>query len=173
MESSAKELLALYLVKRTNLLRYFAARMGSIAAAEDLVQDIYLKIAALSDDAVVENNAAFLYRVGANLLLDRVRQERRAVARDAAWSESKRVTVGGEPVADQPSIEDSVDSRRRLEKLTKAVGELPPQMQRAFRLHKLEGLSHADTAEHMGVSVSAVEKHVSAALKALLKRLAP
>jgi len=173
MQSSAKELLALYLVKRTNLLRYFAARLGSSAAAEDLVQDIYLKIAALGEDAVVENEAAFLYRVGANLLLDRVRQERRAMARDGAWSESKRVTIGGEAVADEPSAEESVDSRRRLEKLTEAVGELPPQMQRAFRLHKLEGLSHADTAGQMGISVSAVEKHISAALKALLKRFSP
>jgi len=173
MQSSAEQILALYLVKRANLVRFFAARLGSSAAAEDLVQDIYLKISGLGKDAVVENNSAFLYRIGANLLLDRVRQERRAMARDGAWSESKRVTIGGEAVVDEPPADDVVDSRRRLEKLTEAVGGLPPKMQEAFRLHKLGGMSHAETADSMGISVSAVEKHVSAALKALVKRLSP
>ena len=54
-----------------------------------------------------------------------------------------------------------------------AALELPPQAQRAFRLHKFEGLSHAETARVMGLSVKAVEKHVSAALKALTAKLAP
>ena len=52
-----------------------------------------------------------------------------------------------------------------------AATELPPQMQRAFRLHKLEGLSHAETAQAMGISVKSVEKHISAALRTLTARL--
>jgi RNA polymerase sigma-70 factor (ECF subfamily) len=56
-------------------------------------------------------------------------------------------------------------------KLSAIVEEMPPKMRQAFRLHKLEGLSHAETAEAMEVSVSAVEKHISAALKLLLRKL--
>ena len=52
-----------------------------------------------------------------------------------------------------------------------AAADLPPQMQRAFRLHKLEGLSHAETAQAMGISVKSVEKHISAALRTLTARL--
>jgi RNA polymerase sigma-70 factor (ECF subfamily) len=44
-------------------------------------------------------------------------------------------------------------------------------MQRAFRLHKLQGLSHAQTAQVMAISVKSVEKHISAALKNLTARL--
>jgi len=44
-------------------------------------------------------------------------------------------------------------------------------MRQAFRLHKLEGLSHAETARRMNISVSAVEKHISAALKLLLRKI--
>jgi RNA polymerase sigma-70 factor (ECF subfamily) len=48
---------------------------------------------------------------------------------------------------------------------------MPAKMGQAFRLHKLDGLSHAETAHQMKVSVSAVEKHISAALKLLLRKL--
>jgi RNA polymerase sigma factor (sigma-70 family) len=50
------------------------------------------------------------------------------------------------------------------------VETLPPQTQRVFRMHKLEGLSHAETAARLGVSKSAVEKHMITALKRLLAR---
>ena len=64
-------------------------------------------------------------------------------------------------------------ARQRLEKLSKALETLSPVTQRVFRLHKFEGLTHAETAERMGISRSAVEKHVSLALGHLLKRVGP
>ncbi|THD61685.1 sigma factor-like helix-turn-helix DNA-binding protein, partial [Phenylobacterium sp.] len=52
-----------------------------------------------------------------------------------------------------------------------AVAELPPQMGRAFRLHKLEGRSQAQTAEAMGVSQKMVEQHIAVAMRRLAERL--
>jgi RNA polymerase sigma-70 factor (ECF subfamily) len=74
-------------------------------------------------------------------------------------------------VADEPAADDAVASAQRLRQLVAAVDQLPPQAGRAFRLHKLEGLSHAETARVMGLSVKAVEKHVSAAVRALAARV--
>lgn len=165
------ELLRVYVAKRANLVRFFAARLASLAAAEDLVQELYFKIAALDDTVEVHSPDAFLYRIGSNLMLDRLKQERRSNARDGAWRDSNRMTVGGEEVVDEPLPEQALAARARLAKLIEAVGEMPPQMGRAFRLHKLEGLTHAQTAEAMGVSRSAIEKHISAALKLLMRRL--
>ena len=117
------------------------------------------------------NPSAYLYKTGANLMLDRLRQERRGAARDGAWREMRSITAGGEDVADEPAADDALASRQRLQRLATAVDGLPPQMQRAFRLHKLDGLSHAETARKMAISISAVEKHISAALKFLLKAM--
>jgi RNA polymerase sigma-70 factor (ECF subfamily) len=58
-----------------------------------------------------------------------------------------------------------------LAKVLKAVEALPPQCRRVFRLHKFDGLSHAEVAEKLGISRSAVEKHISAALKSLTRTL--
>lgn len=156
--------------RRANLVRFFAARAGSRAAAEDLAQELYLKIAARAEPLEAESPTALLYRMALNLMRDRARGEARAAARDADWRGATRTTLGGEDVAEEPPADEAAAARQRLRRLVDAVAELPPQMQRAFRLHKLEGLSHAETARVMGLSVKSVEKHVSAALKNLTAR---
>jgi RNA polymerase sigma factor (sigma-70 family) len=164
-------LLALYLERRANLVRFFAARAGSAAAAEDLAQELYLKLAIRDPGTAAENPLALIYRIALNLMLDRARGEARSAAREAAWRQAAHAEVAGEDVAHEPAPDEAAASRQRLRQLVEAAAELPPQMQRAFRLHKLEGLSHAETARVMGISVKSVEKHISAALKTLTARL--
>ena len=171
IEARATPLLTAYLAKRGDLLRFFTARLRSQTAAEDLVQEIYEKVARTSPDEVIENPAAYLYRLGANLMLDNLRYDRRRTARDAAWLETGRLLAGGGEAADEAPADVALESRQRLRRLLEAVKDLPPQSKRAFQLHKLQGLSHAETAKAMGVSKSAVEKHISLALKFLLARL--
>lgn len=172
-------LMAAYLQRRANLVRFLAARAGSLAVAEDLAQELYLKLAGrtLSTERrggeEVGNPAALLYRMALNLMLDRARGEARSAARDTAWRQVVRAEIGGVDIADEPPADEAAASAQRLRQLVAAVRDLPPQAGRAFRLHKLEGLSHAETARAMGLSVKGVEKHISAALKALTAKLAP
>lgn len=164
-------LLEIYLERRANLVRFFAARCGSLVVAEDLAQELYVKLATRDRAITAENPVALIYRIATNVMLDRARGEARAHARDAAWRRVAHASVGGEDVAEEAPADDAVASRQRLRQLVEAVAELPPQMQRAFRLHKLEGRSHAETAQVMGLSVKSVEKHISAALKSLAAKL--
>lgn len=172
-DGDSSELIQTYLERREALIRYFVLRTRSEALGEDLVQDIYLKISAMAPDAVAEvrNPAAFLYRLGSNLMLDRIKAERRSRAREDAWRETETVSSGGEDISDEPAADDALAARQRLEQVIAALNDLAPQTRRAFRLHKLEGKTHAETAAEMGVSKSAIEKHISAALKHLLKKL--
>jgi len=170
--SDAKsDLMRHYLEKRANLVRFFAARLNSAAAAEDLAQELYLKIAALTAEDEIQNPSALLYRMGSNLMLDRLRQERRAGARESAWVSVATTRLGDEEIHDEPPADEVLAARQRLNLLLNELNALPPRMRHAFQLHKLEGLSHVETARAMGISVSAVEKHVSGALKTLLSRL--
>ena len=164
-------LLAAYLERRDDLKRYFTLRLGSAEAAEDLVQDIYFKVSAGGAPEDIGNPAAFLYRLGTNLMLDRLKQQRRAVARETGWAETQTVAIGGEASADTPPADEALVQRQRLAQMLAALDELTPACRRAFRLHKLDGLSHAQTAAAMGVSKSTIEKHIGAALKHLLKTL--
>lgn len=171
MNSAAAPLLQAYLQRREQLVRFFALRMGSAAAAEDLVQDIYVKISERAEIGEgIHSPAAFLYRLGTNLMLDRLKQGRRAQARDHAWRDLGAVSASGEDVADVPAADDALAAKQRLATIIEALNALSPPCRRAFRLHKLEGLSHAETAQAMGLSKSSVEKYISAAMRHLMEQ---
>lgn len=104
-------------------------------------------------------------------MLDRLRQQRRAAARDGDWREANTVSVAGEEVADEVPADEAVQARQRLGQMLAAIEALPPPQRQAFRMHKLEGRSQAETAAALGVSVSSVEKYIRAALKQLVERL--
>jgi RNA polymerase sigma-70 factor (ECF subfamily) len=160
-------LVAAYLERRADLERFFTLRLRSAAAAEDLVQEIFVRLAAADAPAEIQNPAAYLYRLGSNLMLDRLRGERRAGRREAAWLESQTSRLNGEEISSEPSAEAAVAARQRLERLREALKDLGAQTQRVFRMHKFEGMSHPEVAAALGISRSAVEKHMMAALKHL------
>jgi len=164
-------MIRLYGEKRVNLVRVFAAKLRSVSEAEDLIQDLFLKVQALGEVEVEGDGSALLFRMANNLMLDRLRSQNRASVRDGGWHSLQGAVVGDQQVSDTPSAEEILAGRQRLKLLMAAIDTLSPPVARAFTLHKLEGLSHAETAEVMGVSRSSIEKHVSAALKALMAKL--
>lgn len=161
-----------YLRKRGDLVRFFTLRTGSPAAAEDLVQDLYVKIQDMAPPQDLRSPEAFLYRVGSNLMLDRAKQQRRQVARDHDWSREAGGD-GPEPIAQEPPADDALAGRQRLARLMAGIERLPPQVAAAFRLHKFDGLSHAEVAARLGVSRSSVEKYIMTALRILLAEMGP
>jgi RNA polymerase sigma-70 factor (ECF subfamily) len=171
MTDARAALLAAYLERREDLLRFFTLRLRSAAAAEDLVQDIYLRVSAHPADAEVRNAPGYLYRLGSNLMLDRLRGERRAAVRDRDWRDSNRTVVGGDEVAEEPAADAVVAARQRLRLIVAILADLPPLTQQVFRMHKFDGLSHAEVAKALSISRSAVEKHVMQVLRQLEARL--
>jgi RNA polymerase sigma-70 factor (ECF subfamily) len=163
-------LAAAYLERREDMRRFFVARLGGRGDVEDLVQELYLKVQAVTDEPI-DNPPAYLYRLASNLMLDRLRRAKRAGERETEWRRNNHATVGTLDVADVPDAESAVIARQRLEKISQALATLSPTTQKIFRLHKFEGLTHVETAERLGISRSAVEKHVSLALGHLLKRV--
>ena len=91
-----------------------SAGAGSAAAAEDLVQEIYLRIAQ-APPAELGSPEAWLYRVGSNLMLDRIKQQRRMAHEAVNAAEEKaagpsnrslRVAFNKQLAAEKRAIED-------------------------------------------------------------------
>jgi RNA polymerase sigma factor (sigma-70 family) len=167
---AAARLLETYLARQDELRGFYRARLGPQADIEDLVQDLYVKIRGLEDQEV-RNAPAFLYRLAHNHMLDWLRRGRRSRIRDDAWRQASHTASGRVDVADDPDAETTLIARQRLERIGLALRALPPRTQEIFRLHKIEGLSYAETAQRLGLAKKSIEKHMSAALAHLYAKV--
>jgi RNA polymerase sigma-70 factor (ECF subfamily) len=166
-------LAALVSAHRADLRAFLTARCGDPAEAEDLLQELWLKVANVPSGPI-GNGRAYLFRAANNLVLDRLRARRRAMRRDRAWLEDG--TRGAAGVADRPDPAPRADEAMiRAEEaavVRRAIAELPSAARRALELHRLEGHGQAEVAQIMGISRSGVEKHLATALRHLRRALA-
>lgn len=173
-EAAANDgLTRLFELHRAELVRFLRARCGDAADAEDLMQELWLKLAGTTTGPIA-NGRAYLFRMANNLVLDQLRTRRRAMARDRVWIDASGPTA--ENIEDQPDPALPADEMLMREQeaalLHRAIATLPPGAQRALRLHRIDGLGQAEVARIMGISRSGVEKHLAVAARHLRAALA-
>lgn len=166
-------LAALVRSHRAELRAFLAARCGDAGEADDLVQELWLKVSGLPSGPVA-NGRAFLFRAANNLVLDRARARHRAMRRDRRWLDDE---AGRDmAVEDRPDPEPSADERLLRDEeaalVRRAIAGLPPGARRALELHRLEGHGQLEVARIMGISRSGVEKHLATAMRHLRSTLA-
>lgn len=160
-----EDLKALFLRYQRELQAYLQRRLRDFHTAADLTQETFLHYAEDRARGEVADIRSYLYRTAHNLAVDHVRrQERRRtfVTPDE--------DLAGLP-AEQPSPEEAVAARQRLERLRLAVAELPQRTQDIFVLNRVHGLSHQEVARQLGISESSVQKHLAKALLHIRRRL--
>jgi RNA polymerase sigma factor (sigma-70 family) len=159
-----ERLVEAFLGRRHDMRRYFAARVSE-AEADDLVQETYLRVAALAPDTDVRSPGAYLYRLGNNIMLDHLRRQRAGRVRDTHWHDVTATARGsGEYLDDAVPVDRAMIARDRLDRLRAALADLPDPVQQTFHLHKVDGLSYAEIAAKLGVSRSLIEKRMMRAL---------
>jgi RNA polymerase sigma-70 factor (ECF subfamily) len=146
---------------RHSLARYFHRRITDAAEVEDLVQEVFTRIVARESDKPVEHLGGYVFQTAASVLADRHR--RRAVRRAHAHT-----PFDPERHADQDFDADRIlAGKEDLRAVTAALLSLPTRTRSIFILHRLEGRRYRDVATQLGISVSAVEKHMVRAVQHL------
>jgi RNA polymerase sigma factor (sigma-70 family) len=152
-------------VRFTPALRAFFSRRANANDVEDLVQEVLLRIQKRQPGAVVTNVEGYLFEVAANVLIDRGRRDR--TRRRSDHCELQEIH---HPVDDM-SPERVLQGREKMARAMAALNELPERTRLVFILVRFEEMSYKRVAQRLGVSVSAVEKHVMKALRHLHARL--
>lgn len=153
-----------YLDSRQALLRFLRAR-GAGDSAEDLLQELWIKAAA-GAAGPVRDPLPYLYRTANNLMLDRRRAEIRQSRREVEYAGPAE---GSEPASDAPNEERALIARQELRTAQEALSALGERTEAVFRRFRLEGASQKRIAEEEGISLSAVEKHLQKAYRALIQ----
>ena len=156
-------LVGMFMECRPSLLRLLAARQAAPDEADDILQELFLKLR--SDGSVpVAEPRAYLFRAVENLLIDRRRSASRRALREDAWTDMQ---AGRLETDDSPSVERALIAREELAAVNRAITGLPERTVHALRRFRIDGASQREIAQEMGISLSAVEKHLQKAYKAL------
>jgi RNA polymerase sigma factor (sigma-70 family) len=162
----ASGLIAAFQQHYQDLLKYLIGRTGDVERAADIAQDTYIRLNAIAPEtAGIQNRKAYIYRVAGNLAIDAMRRNSREAARlvDDAPDDM---------IADpRPSPERTVIDRDRLRRFEEVLEALPPNARLALLMFRVDGLSHRDIAERLGVSESMVAKYIAQALRHCRDRL--
>ena len=144
-----------------DLRAFMASRLRCPFTAHDLAQELYLKISALDARQEVTNARAYLFRMAANLVIDHLRREQRqggllAEVESLLWGHTEGISPERHAMAQQ-----------ELRHLIAAVEALPPATRRVFKLNRFDGKTQREIADELGISQTAVEKHIRKALRRL------
>lgn len=141
---------------RPALLRFFQRRMPPGADREDLVQEVFLRLAR-QDLTAIANVEGYLFQAAANVLKD----WRRRGVRHAADAH--------DPVEeDLPAEVDFTPERVLLGKdavsaLIAALEALPERTRAVFLLYHFDQLPQAEIARRLGIAVRTVENNMAKA----------
>jgi RNA polymerase sigma factor (sigma-70 family) len=160
----------LCLALRPELRRFLIARRVGEADADDLLQDLFLRVET-SVTGPVRSPKAYLYQMLNNMAHTRRRTEMRQQARDADWLDAPRTVEGAETdIADlAPDPETALLARDHLARVETGLEALPERTAYIFRQYRIEGVSQKVIARDLGISLSAVEKHLQRAYGAVLE----
>ncbi len=132
--------------------------------AKDLVQNVFIKIWESPASINIDNPESFIYQMVRNACLNYIRHLKVV---DNLKSKVKDHYLGEELyyidlVGDKPYIliEKELEGR-----IIDVMNSLPEKCLVVFRLSRIDGLKNREIAEQLGISLKAVEKHISKALQ--------
>lgn len=133
-------------------------------AAEDVVQEMFVKIWKKRDELKVESTArGYLYRSASNAALN--------------YLENNRRFRLNEEISEKNTSALIIDENSRLEerelqaKIDEALDRLPPKCKTIFILSRFEGMKYQEIADHLNLSLKTVENQMGIALKKLREDL--
>lgn len=136
------------------LIREVRARTRGKSDAEELLHAAYLRLLRYRAQQTVDNVAAFLVRTAVNIGVDNYRHDR--FIADVAPENAG--------LCENSPLQDEVlASRARLERVRQGLSRLTPRTREVFLMHRLDDMKYREIAERLGISQSAVEKHIAKA----------
>ncbi|MEE4948646.1 RNA polymerase sigma factor [Pseudomonas alliivorans] len=148
---------ALYRDHRSWLLAWLRRNIACPQRAQDLSQDTFVRLLGRDELESPREPRAFLATVAKGLMFDHFR---RAALEQAYLCELMQI-----PEAEQPSPEEQLLILEDLKTIDRLLATLSSKARTAFLYSRLDGMSHGEIAERLGVSVSRVRQYLAQAMR--------
>lgn len=151
-----EKLIRLYYDKIYNYIFY---RVSDAAAAEDLTQEVFLKLTScIQSYAPTASFSAFIYRIAHNTVVDyyRTAKRKREITEKLSEEISSELTVEGNMLAE---AELKLDVQRLLDGVT-------PEQRECIILYYMQGLSYREISEVLEIPIPTAKSRVRRGLAA-------
>lgn len=148
---------AIYDTQADNLFDFLLYKCGDKDLAKDLVQEAFVRLWTNCSKVVYEKAKSYLFTVGSNLFLDDYAHKK--VVLEHQKLKTKSIT--------QETPEYILEEQEFLKKLNTAIAGLPVKQREVFLMNRIDKKKYKDIAEALDISVKAVEKRMTLALKTL------
>lgn len=135
----------------SDLLRFLQARLPCAHDAEDLAQEVYLRLMRVTDNKRIRNPRAYVLRVAANVV-----HEWRLLARN-------RLVHSADPLdhlADDQDTANAAEIQRQSRELAAALCTLSPKCRAVVLMHRRDHYTYEEIAGKLGISASMVKKYL-------------
>ena len=131
--------------------------IGTRSAAEDVVQDVFIKLWLKKESLPeIEHFEAYLNVMARNHIFNYLRK----IANEKSFFQKPKI----KPVQQNNEGLDKVCYKELESLVQKTIDLLPPQQKKAYNFSRIDGLKHEEIAERMGISKSTVKGHIIGAL---------
>jgi RNA polymerase sigma-70 factor (ECF subfamily) len=154
-------------------MAFFLRRVRDRALAEDLTQDVLLKVVRASERGQIERADSYVFKVAINLLRDQHRRARRTGPAIFLPIDEDGDGPVESPLVEAISPERVLLSEDSLADVLRSLAELPELTRNIFILFRLENMKQKDIAALYGIGLSTVEKHVIKAVLHLASQYGP
>lgn len=147
-----------------NLYKYIRAGVGNDELAQDLLQDVFIKLWNLRHTLTITSSLNdYIFRIAKSAVIKHFRSE--GVWRKYAAHFAQTMSTHDNSNEEQQRVRDIESSIER------SIAQLPTHYQTAFRLSRYEHVPTAEIAQRMNISPRTVENYISHALKHLRTNL--
>ncbi len=159
----------LYDMLAPRLFGYLLRQTRNNARAEDLVQQTFLQMHCARGKFIRGADVVpWAFAIARRLMIDGFRRSGREVS-----LELREEAGAPPPVSGVMQQDDLVHSKQLAASIERELARLPAAHREAFQLVKQEGLSHAEAAQVLGTTVSAVKLRAHRTYQALREALGP
>jgi len=136
--------------------------------AEDITQDVFLKIWQKKDEIYdFENAYALLFKMAQNSAIDELRRQSKEILKadiqpDIAVKNSQQHSENPLEIMVEVELQEIIDE---------AVEKLPVQQKKVYTLHKIEGIRQDEIAKQLNLSVSTIQSHMKLAMTNIQKHI--
>ncbi len=145
----------------THIKNFIYFKVGDTALAEDIAQEVYVKIWEKRHTVKKETVKSLLYTIASNLVINHAKHQK-VVYNFVNHRDHRKYSS---------SPEFELEYKEYKEKVENTIENLPEKCRTVFLMNRIEKMTYNEIAEHLGLSVKAVEKRMHKAMVIIKEKL--